>query len=316
MICPWELYLAYGNPAILRQQFESMKGWIRYMTNKTTTPNLWTGCRHFGDWLGLDAPSGSYKGSSRDDLIASAFYAYSTELLVKAGKVLDEDVSYYEDLYTNIVKAFRETYPEYLTQTECVLAIHFNLAEDCQKAADKLAELVISSGTQLMTGFVGTPYLLHALSSYGYTELAYSLLLKKDYPSWLYSVTKGATTVWEHWDGIMENGDFWSPDMNSYNHYAYGSVADWVYSVAAGIRPVEEAPGYQKVVIAPNPDTRLDWLKASHESRHGLIHSEWKKQENFWRYEITTPVEAEIVIDGKHYQKPAGTYYFFSPISK
>jgi len=314
VICPWEIYLAYGNPEILRRQFESMKGWIRYITEQTNTPNLWIGGKHFGDWLGLDAPSGSYKGSSRDDLIASAYYAYSTSLLVKAGKVLGEDVSYYEELYTNIVKAFQETFTDYRTQTECVVAIHFNLAVDPQKTADQLAKMVIDAGTQLMTGFVGTPYLLHALSNYGYSELAYSLLFRKEYPSWLYSVSKGATTIWEHWDGIMENGDFWSSDMNSYNHYAYGSVADWVYGFAAGIKPVEEAPGYQKVVIAPHPDTRLDWLKASVDTRKGLVESLWKKADNQWRYEITTPVEATIIIDGKTYTKPAGTYYFYSPI--
>ena len=100
--------------------------------------------------------------------------------------------------------------------------------------------------------------------------------------------------------------------MNSYNHYAYGSVADWVYSVAAGITPVEEAPGYEKVRIAPIPDARLDWLKASLETRHGRITSEWKKEDDFWRYEISTPVEADIIIDGTRHRVPAGTYYFYS----
>ena len=313
-ICPWQIYLAYGNPQILENQFESMCKWIRYITTTTTTPYLWTGGKHYGDWLGLDAPSGSYKGSSREEFIASAFYAYSTELVIKAGKALNRNVSYYEDLYENIVKTFRDAYPEYYTQTECVLAAHFGLAKDCQAAADQLAALVRSAGTQLMTGFVGTPYLLHVLSSYGYAELAYALLLRTQYPSWLYPVTKGATTIWEHWDGIMENGDFWSADMNSYNHYAYGAVADWVYTVAAGINTVEEAPGYARVKIASVPDSRLDWLKAELDTRHGHISSMWKKAGTVWRYEITTPVEAEIVIDGAVHKASAGTYYFYSPI--
>ena len=214
-------------------------------------------------------------------------------------------------LYENIVTSFRKQYPEYRTQTECVLAAYFRLAEDCQAAADRLAEMVSSCG-HLETGFVGTPYLLHALSEYGHADLAWSLLLREQYPSWLYPVTKGATTIWEHWDGIMEDGNFWSADMNSYNHYAYGSVADWVYSVAAGITPVEEAPGYEKVRIAPIPDARLDWLKASLETRHGRITSEWKKEDDFWRYEISTPVEADIIIDGTRHRVPAGTYYFYS----
>lgn len=131
---------------------------------------------------------------------------------------------------------------------------------------------------QLQTGFVGTPYILHTLSEYGYSDLAYSLLLKEDYPSWLYPVTKGATTIWEHWDGIMPDGNFWSADMNSYNHYAYGSVADWIYSVAGGIQRIAAYPGYEKVKIAPTPDKRLDWLSVSLDTRHGKIVSAWKKR--------------------------------------
>lgn len=313
-ICPWTVYLTYGNPQILKNQFACMKGWVQYITNSTKEQYLWIGGTHYGDWLGLDAPSGSYKGSSRDDFIASAYYAYSTSLVIKAGKALGEDVSEYETLYQNIVAAFRKSFPTYTTQTECVLAAHFHLAEDCQAAADQLAKMVISAGTRLQTGFVGTPYLLHVLGTYGYAELAYSLLLREEYPSWIYPVTKGATTIWEHWDGVMEDGGFWSADMNSFNHYAYGSVADWVYSAAAGINPVEEAPGFAKIRFSPIPDRRLDWLKATLETRHGHVESQWKKDGELWRYEIVTPVEAEIVIDGTSRRVKAGSYTFYSPI--
>ena len=161
---------------------------------------------------------------------------------------------------------------------------------------------------------MGTPYLLHVLSEYGYTQLAYDLLLRETYPSWLYPITKGATTIWEHWDGIKENGDFWSKDMNSYNHYAYGSVADWVYGVAAGITPLEEYPGYEKVRIAPMPDQRLDWLEATLETRHGIIRSGWKIEDASWRYEIVTPVAADIVIAGHEYHLEKGSYLFYSKI--
>ena len=171
-----------------------------------------------------------------------------------------------------------------------VLAVHFDLAEDKQKTADQLAAKVIADGKKLQTGFVGTPYLLHVLSCWGHTDLAYTLLLRTEYPSWLYPVTKGATTVWEHWDGIMENGDFWSVDMNSFNHYAYGAVADWIYEEAAGIKP--EEPGFAKVRIAPKPDGRLEWLEVSLETRHGLVRSAWSHiEENGQkkvRYEIIT----------------------------
>ena len=314
-ICPWAVYLAYGDPNILRAQFASMKKWVDYITAHTTTKDLWTGGEHYGDWLGLDAPSGSYKGSSREDLIASAFYAHSTALVIKAGRVLGQDISAYEALYKRIVRAFRQAYPVYQTQTECTLAVYFALAEDTQKAADQLAQMIRSCGTKLQTGFVGTPYLLHALSAHGYTELAYDLLLRREYPSWLYPVTKGATTIWEHWDGQMENGDFWSSDMNSFNHYAYGAVADWVYTVAAGIQTVEEKPGYAAVRIAPQPDKRLDWLEASVETRHGLVRSRWEKQRDMWRYEIETPVEAEIMIDGRKTLCRPGRYIFFSELA-
>lgn len=314
VICPWEIYLAYGNSQILAAQWECMKKWIDYITSHTVEKYLWVGGNHFGDWLGLDAPSGSYKGSTRDDFIASAFYAYSTSLVVKAGSVLNEDVSKYEELYNNIVAAFQKAYPDYLTQTECVLAAYFKLAPDCQAAADKLADMVIQCGSKLQTGFVGTPYLLHVLSDYGYPELAYSLLLREEYPSWLYSVTKGATTIWEHWDGIKEDGEFWDAEMNSFNHYAYGAVSDWIYGVAAGIKCVEEFPGYEKVCFSPVPDKRLDWLKASLDTKYGVIRSEWKKEKDVWRYEIETPVDAIVTIADRSMEVEKGSYIFYSNI--
>ncbi len=311
-ICPWELYLAYGDLEILKKQFVCMKKYVDYITSHTEVPYLWIGGFHFGDWLGLDAPRGSYEGSSRKEVIATAYYAYSTSLVIKSGKALGEDVAEYETLYQNILRTFQKTYPVYYTQTEYALVIHFRLSEDCQSLSNQLALLVKRDGMKLQTGFLGTPYLLHALSDFGHADIAYSLLLRTEYPSWLYPVTKGATTTWEHWDGIMENGDLWSENMNSFNHYLYGAVIDWVYTVAAGIQTVEEYPGYAKVKIAPIPDERLDWLTASFDSRHGMIRSAWKKDGGRWRYEITTPVEAEIVIgEAVHLVQP-GEYQFYS----
>lgn len=311
-ICPWQIYLTYGNKEVLEDQFDCMKKWVDYITDTTTTEYLWTGGEHFGDWLGLDAPSGSYKGSSREDFIATAYYAYSTELVIKAGKVLGEDVSAYETLYANIVKTFRETYPVYNTQTEHVLAVHFHLAENLQKTADALADMVEKDGSQIMTGFVGTAYILHALSDYGHSDLAYTLFLRRKYPSWLFSVDQGATTIWEHWDGIMENGEFWSTDMNSFNHYAYGAVADWVYEKAAGIRLLKEAPGFEKVKIQPMTDKRLGWLDASINTRHGKISSKWTYVGDKVRYDICTAVPATVVIGEKEICVEPGEYTFWS----
>lgn len=311
VICPWQIYLTYGNKQILADQFECMKKWVDYITSATNNQYLWTGGVHFGDWLGLDAPSGSYKGSSREDFIATAFYAYSTELLIKAAKVLGKEISEYEELYKNIVRVFRVTYPEYLTQTEHILAVHFKLAEDLKKTADGLAELIKKDGCQIRTGFVGTPYILHVLSEYGHSDLAYTLFLRKEYPSWLFSVEQGATTIWEHWDGIMENGDFWSDDMNSYNHYAYGSVADWVYEKAAGITLLEECPAFEKVLIRPMADARMEWLEAGINTRNGKITSKWTHLRDGIRYEIETAVPAVVEIGAKRIEVKPGKYTFW-----
>ncbi len=309
-ICPWELYQAYGDLEALRRQFPMMKKWVDSIGKHTTTPYLWTGGEHYGDWLGLDAPSGSYKGSSREDFIASAFYAYSTKLVTWAGEALGEEVSAYRELYRNIEKAFRNAYPEYRTQTECVLALYFGLCEDPKKTEALLAEMIRACGGHLETGFVGTPYLLHVLSDQGDTKLAYDLLLREEYPSWLYPVTKGATTIWEHWDGIRQDGSFWSEDMNSFNHYAYGAVADWVYRVAAGITPLE--PGYKRVRVAPHPEERLGELEAILHTEEGTIRSRWQKTEEGWRYDIETPVCAQIRIGEEEYEVPAGVYRYYS----
>ncbi len=312
VIVPWQLYLSYGDKDVLARQMESMKAWVRYIGNDTKDPYLWTGHGHFGDWLGLDAPVGSYKGSTREDFIASAFYAHCAGLLAKMSEILGEDPAEFRDLREKIVAKFRATYPEYQTQTECVLALVFALTPDPAATAAELAKRVTDCGTALQTGFVGTPYILYALSQNGYANLAYDLLLREAYPSWLYPIKKGATTVWEHWDGIMENGDFWSADMNSFNHYAYGSVMGWVYEEAAGIRPLETAPGYERVAIAPKPDARLGWLEASVETKYGTVFSGWYYETEGLRYEIRTPVEAEVTVNGETNTLAPGSYLFFA----
>lgn len=309
-ICPWQIYLTYGNPSILKRQYLSMKSYVDQIGKSTKVKNLWYGCWHYGDWLGLDAPEGSYKGSSDTDLIASAFYANSVKILINAGLILGKNVKKYEKLYNSIVKKFKKTFKTPKTQTECALVLYFNLTDEKEKIAKKLSEMIIDNGVKIKTGFVGTPYLLHALSNNGYTELAYDLLLQEEYPSWLYSVNQGATTIWEHWDGINDKGEIWSSDMNSFNHYAYGSVADWVYSVACGIKTVEEKPGFEEVIIAPTPTKKLNHLSAKIKTKHGTISSKWKKEGDSFSYEITTPVKAKIIIDGKEHVVQKGTYNF------
>ena len=307
-VCPWQMYMTYGNKRLLKNQFTSMCGYIKYITDNTHDKYLWTKCEHFGDWLGLDAPYGSYKGSSDQDFIASVFYAFSTSLVIKAGNVLGRNISKYETLYKRIINKIRKTYKKYNTQTECVLALYFDIATDKEAVAKQLADMIVANGNKLKTGFVGTPYLLHALSQNGYTELAYKLLLQEEFPSWLYSVKQGATTIWEHWDGVNENGDFWSKDMNSFNHYAYGSVADWVYEVGCGIKPTK--PGFDEIVIEPHPTNQLQHLTASIDTVHGIVSSKWYHSNGKIRYEITTPVDSTIIIDGVAHAVKKGSYVF------
>lgn len=310
-ICPWQLYLSYGNKDILEKMFRPIQKWVDYITETTEKPDLWFGGDHFCDWLELGAKEGQYIGDTRGDLIGSAFYGRSTEILCKIGHILGRDVSQYEALYNRIVDAFnREFDGTYQTQTEYVLALAFDLTNNPEFAAKALAERIRQDGEKLQTGFVGTPYILHVLSRYGYHELAYTLLLRKEYPSWLYPITKGATTIWEHWNGIMPNGEMWSSEMNSFNHYAYGSVMDWVYAVCGGINPVEDAPGYEKVLIAPIPDRRIDWIQVELQTAYGKIKSAWKHENDLVVYEITTPVKAKAILAGKTYELEPGDYTF------
>ena len=310
-IVPWQMYLTYGDKGVLENMFPAMRKWIDFITNITTTPYLWTGYWQFGDWCELNAPWGEVKGKTRDDLVASAYYAYSTQIVVKAGKILGEDVSKYEELYNNIVATYKNEYKDtFYTQTEHIITLHFGLTDNPQSVADSLARLIKAEGTKLQTGFVGTPYILHALSKYGYSELAYELLLKTDYPSWLYPVTKGATTIWEHWDGIMPDGRIWPDTMNSYNHYAYGAVADWMYEVAAGINTVEEAPGFKEIIFRPMPTHKLDSFGASIKTAYGKVSSRWWHEGSEIRYEIITPSPAKAYIGGKEYTLSPGTYRF------
>lgn len=316
VICPWEIYRTYGDKAVLEEQFDSMKAWIDWMRERSENGRR-SGGSHFGDWLGLDSPEGSYKGSTPDDLIATAYYKYSTELFIKAAHALGRDVAEYENIPAEAAKAFRREYMENgrvknATQTGCVLALYFDITDDRAATATQLNELVKRAG-HLETGFVGTPYLLHALSDNGYAETAYDLLLRREYPSWLYPISKGATTVWEHWDGIKPDGTMWSTDMNSFNHYAYGAVADWMYGAAAGINSDPDRPGFEHIIFRPVTDRRLDFVKASIDTRRGTVASEWRRENGRIKYIFTVPEGccASAVIGGEKHEVGAGTHEFF-----
>jgi len=316
-IVPWQVYLTYGNKEILVNQFESMKKWIEYI--KSLSENyIWCKGDHFGDWLALDVPFGEYVGATDKKLIATAFFAYSTSLVVKAGKVIGEDVSEYEKLYDNIVKAYQSEYLnddgtiKNMTQTGCVLTVYFDLYTNKENVVKQLAEDIKACG-HLKTGFVGTPYLAHVLSDNGYPELAYDLLLRTEYPSWLYPITKGATTIWEHWDGIKPDGELWSKNMNSFNHYAYGAIGDWLYGRMVGINTDEQNPGFRHIIFNPCIDSRITYAKASIEARHGTVKASWKTENNKTEYTVTVPENctATVLWNGnKHEITKGGTYMF------
>lgn len=345
-VCPWEVYLAYGDKKQLARHYPMMKKWVEYIHARALNYGeeyLWLGDMHYGDWLAADEKN-ELLGSTQTDLIASAFYAYSARLCAKAAHVLgkDEEAVYFDTLSKRVRLAFRKAFIKDAklcvykkadgdpsvphnnvysrpvtndTQTAHALVLYFNLCEEEEKSifAGKLAQLVTERG-HLTTGFIGTPYLLFALSQNGYTELAYNLLLSEKNPSWLFAVTHGATTVWERWDSVNENGDFQDPDMNSFNHYAYGSVFSWIFGAAFGISVKETGAGYRKIKIAPQPDDRLPQMRISKRTPNGTLKVCWKKSGDRFDYEITIPknTEAEICIPGRSSQiiRQAGNYRF------
>ena len=301
-VCPYEVYLAFGNRNILTEMYPTMKKWVDYITGKSEG-NLWKNSPHFGDWLGLDAPEGSYKGSTGEDLIATAYYFLSCGILVKTGELLGYDMAGYRKLAGDIKEAFVKEYVRegYRlssdTQTAYVLAIHFGLVDEKERFAERLVQLIEEAGDTLRTGFVGTPYLLDALTETGHADKAYTLLLQEKFPSWLYSVNRGATTIWEHWDGVNEQGDMWSSDMNSFNHYAYGSVAQWMYRTVAGIRSDEKSPAYKHFYISPIPDAKLGFVRCRLDTRNGTVTSGWTvESDGTVRYEFEVPEGATATV--------------------
>ena len=335
-ICPMEIYRAYGDKEMLRENFPMMKKWVEYMHSFGEDEYLYIGGIHYGDWVALDAGADQYVGATQTDLIASAYFAYSTELVVKAGKILGEDVSYYEDLYKKVRAAFREAfmkdglptlYPKAdalttarpvkpITQTAISLILRFGLCEESERAGlvDALVELIKENEGRMSTGFVGTPHILHALSDNGRADAAFDLLLQERAPSWLFSVNHGATTIWEHWDNIRADKTFWSTDMNSFNHYAYGAVYDWMFGDMVGIDMPEGVTAYDEIIFAPKTDRRIGFAKASIETAKGTVAGGWSYIDgDKIRYEISLPegVKARVKVKGrKEFTLCGGKYTF------
>jgi alpha-L-rhamnosidase len=303
VIIPWGMYLSYGDRRILEEQYDSMARWVEYERQRAGDDFVWTGDFHYGDWLAYTAPpreARSYPGATTGkDLIATAFFAHSTELLRRTALALGRpaDAARYAEQLGRIKAAFRDEFVSgrgrvgESTQTAYVLALQFDLLPEELRtvAAKRLAE-EIRERQHLTTGFLGTPFLCHVLSRYGYLDEAYLLLNREEYPSWLYPVKQGATTIWERWDSQKPDGSFQDTSMNSFNHYAYGAIGEWMYRVMAGIEPDESAPGYKHILIQPRPGGGFTRVKASHETMYGRVSSAWTLEGG--RFELAVEVPA------------------------
>lgn len=285
-VVPWTVYQTFGDKRILEEQYPSMKAWVEYMRRAAGEKYIWNTGFTFGDWLAFATAQSDYPGATTaKDFIQTAYFARSTEILAETADALGkrEDATEYAELEKKIRAAFVKEFVtpngrlSSDTQTAYALALEFDLLPESMRAeaAARLAADV-RRFKHLTTGFLGTPVLCKALSDYGYLDEAYMLLNRKEYPSWLYPVTKGATTIWERWDGQKPDGSFQDVGMNSFNHYAYGAIGEWMYSVVAGIAIDEKEPGYKHILIAPRPGGGLSHAKADVDSVYGHVESGWK----------------------------------------
>ncbi len=309
-IIPWNVYLHYGDKNILRRQYDSMKGWVDYMKredDKDGAKRLWQTGKHYADWLALDGnyPGGVY-GATDPNLIASAYYYYSTGIVAKAAKILgkEEDAGIYERLAKEIYDAFVREYFTPAgklavdTMTAYVVVLYMGLTPEFayERVCKGLLNRLKKNFYHLDTGFVGTPYLCRVLSANGMNDIAYHLLLEKGYPGWLYEVLMGATTIWERWNSVEPDGKISGTEMNSLNHYSYGSVVEWMFRNMAGINPCEEGAGFKRFCIAPMPNYQIGKVDAKLRAASGTIESSWEIDGKLLKFRFVVPFDTEARI--------------------
>lgn len=314
-ILPWNLYQFYGDVTILEQQFESMRGWVDYIKaidDASGGERLWREGLHFGDWLSLDSPvhTDPRRGGTPHEFIASAFYCYSAGLVAKAATILGktDHAEAYGQLVAEVKAAIQQEYftptgrLAIPTQTAYVLTLFMDLAPDAfrERVERDLIAKLKQDNMHLQTGFVGTPYLCRVLSNIGANDLAYQLLLNEDYPSWLYAINQDATTIWERWNSLNPDGSISSTGMNSFNHYAYGSIVEWMYRDMCGLNPTasdSNLTGFRTATIAPKPDSSLQWANARYRSAAGLYESHWAiSDDGQLTIEIAIPFNATALV--------------------
>jgi alpha-L-rhamnosidase len=305
-IIPWQLYRAYGDLRLLETQYPSMKAWVSYL-EKNSKGNIRSikENEQYGDWLfySLDNDNSGKSAITDKNMIAQCFYAHATQLLVNAAEALGytQDVAYYSTLLKKIKDAYLS---EYMTpngqlvsntQTAYVLALQFDMLPEAKRdqAVKRLVKNIELYKTHLTTGFLGTPYLCHVLSRFGQENTAYKLLLQKTYPSWLYPVTQGATTIWERWNGQKPDSTFQYASMNSFNHYAYGAIGDWLYREGAGLS--EDAPGFKKLIIRPTFNKDFNQMQAEQYTPYGKASSAWDSR-NGWTLRVEIPVNTTATV--------------------
>jgi alpha-L-rhamnosidase len=306
-IIPWNLYLVYGDKRILETQYASMKNWVNFMEGKSVN-DLWNTGFHFGDWLfyrPFDDNDGRAAVTDKY-LIAQSFYAHSTQLLINAAQVLGktDDVNFYSNRLKKIKAAFLNEYVTPSgrlvsgTQTAMVLALNFDMLPESMResTAARLVENIKSYDNHLSTGFLGTPYLTDVLTRFGKTDVAYQLLLQESFPSWLYPVKMGATTIWERWNGIRTDSTFEPASMNSFNHYAYGAIGDWMYRRMVGIDNSDGHIGYKHATIKPYLGTGFTHAKGELQTYYGKISNGWKIEGDRLNMEAEIPVNTTAII--------------------
>ena len=295
---PWIMYQRYGELSILRDCFESMKKWVDYQKN--TSNKLIRPRNGFGDWLALS------KVRTPSELIGTAMFAETARIVGESAALLGfrKEAANYARLSGQVKDAFRKEFVnaqgllKIKSQTACVLALQFDLLLPGQvsKNAALLVKLIRENGNKLSTGFVGTAWLAQALSKAGYPETAYDLLLQEEYPSWLFSVNQGATTIWERWNSYTVKDGFGNVNMNSFNHYAYGAVAEWMAASVGGIRFDDDQPGGKLLIFAAEPDRRLKHVSCSLETPYGKAESSWNFDRKSWAWRIAAPCNTELKV--------------------
>jgi alpha-L-rhamnosidase len=275
IIIPWTTWMQYGDKAVIQQHWRAMQKWMEFIESRNPGFLRKQGLGpNFADWLAPDE-------NTNKELLATAYWALIANMMSDMARAIgnDSDARRYDDLVQNIRSAFQKEYIKEDgqvgtgTQTSYVVALYTKMAPASlePKLVEKLVADIESRQWHLSTGFLGTPFLLFALADHGRSDVAYRLLLNETYPSWGYMLAKGATTWWERW-----NGDSGDPSMNSYNHYAFGSVIAWVYRYAAGIETMPDAAGFKEIVIHPHLDSRMTSARAEYHSIYGKIVSDWK----------------------------------------